>query len=261
MPNGSPEPDVGGRALPATGPYMIERYRPNRTLVLVRNPRFREWSAEAQPAGYPDRLVWTFGVAPEQATTMVERGRADIMIDAPPEQRLPEIARRFPGQAHPYVRAATSYLFLNTRLPPFDDVRVRKALNFAVDRSAIVRRWGGSVLARPTCQLLPPGFPSYKPYCPYTAGSSAIWTAPDVARARRLLGPAKVTGAGVRVAVNADDSRKVAAARYFVQLLAIGNVFRERRLMGNRLGFPVGNNLAVVQTMGKAPVMFARRAE
>ena len=90
VPSGSPEPDVGGRALPATGPYMIERYRPNRTLVLVRNPRFREWSAEAQPAGYPDRLVWTFGVAPEQATTMVERGRADVMIDAPPEQRLPD---------------------------------------------------------------------------------------------------------------------------------------------------------------------------
>ena len=135
VPSGSPEPDVGGRALPATGPYMIEQYRPDRTLALVRNPRFREWSADAQPAGYPDRLVWKFGVAQKTATTMVEHGRADIMIDAPPEQRLPEIARRFPSQAHPFVRAATSYyLFLNTRLPPFDDVRVRRALNFAVDQ-------------------------------------------------------------------------------------------------------------------------------
>jgi ABC-type transport system substrate-binding protein/class 3 adenylate cyclase/streptogramin lyase len=221
VPAGSPSPDAGTRGLPATGPYMVERYAPDQTLVLARNPHFREWSAEAQPDGYPDRLVWTFGVAPERATTMVERGRADIMIDAPPERRLPEIARLFPSQAHPYVRAATFYLFLNTRLAPFDDVRVRKALNFAADRSAIVRQWGGSELARPTCQLLPPGFPGYGSYCPYTvrARSSGIWTAPDLSRARQLIQAANATGAAVTVAVNADDPTKVATARYFVRLL------------------------------------------
>jgi len=39
--------------LPATGPYMITRYVPGRELLLVRNPRFREWSAAAQPTGNP----------------------------------------------------------------------------------------------------------------------------------------------------------------------------------------------------------------
>ena len=43
--------------LPATGPYVIARYVPGRELRLIRNPRFREWSAAAQPAGYPDRIV------------------------------------------------------------------------------------------------------------------------------------------------------------------------------------------------------------
>jgi ABC-type transport system substrate-binding protein/class 3 adenylate cyclase/streptogramin lyase len=221
VPAGSPQPDAARRPLPATGPYMIQRYTPNRTLVLVRNSRFREWSADAQPAGYPDRLVWRFGVDPEGATTMVERGRADVMVDAPPERRLPEIARLFPSQAHPYVRQGTFYLFLNTRVPPFNDVRVRKALNYAVDRSAIVRHWGGKELARPACQLLPPGFPGYRPYCPYTIGaqSSGVWTGADVARARQLLKVAKATGVAVTVGVNADDPRKVATARYFVQLL------------------------------------------
>ena len=219
---GSPQPDVGRKPLPGTGPYMIERYELNRTLVLVRNPRFREWSAEARSAGNPDRLVWRFGIDPNRATTMVERGRADVMLDAPPERKLPEIARLFPSQAHPYVNQETLYLFLNTRLAPFDDVRVRKALNFAADRSAIARQWGGSELARPTCQLLPPGFPSYRPYCPYTrrARSSGIWTAPDPASARRLVRVAKATGVSVTVAVNADDPQKVATARYFVRLLA-----------------------------------------
>jgi peptide/nickel transport system substrate-binding protein len=222
IPANSPRPDVGTHPLPGTGPYMIERYKPNRTLVLVRNPHFREWSAVAQPAGYPDRLVWTFGVDPDRATTMVERGRADVMLDAPPEQRLPEIARLYPSLAHPYVRSATFFMFLNTRVAPFDDVRVRKAVNLATDRSAIVRLWGGSELARPTCQLLPPGYPSYRPYCPYTSRvqSSGIWTGPDVARARRLVRAARATDVEVAVAVNADDPRKVATARYFTQLLA-----------------------------------------
>jgi YVTN family beta-propeller protein len=219
VPVGAPLPDVGRRPLPATGPYMIERYIPDRTLVLVRNPRFREWSADAQPAGFPNRLEWRLGVDPERATTMVQRGEADVMVDPPPEERLPEIARRYASQAHPYARAATFFLFLNTRLPPFDDLRVRQAVNLATDRSALVGEWGGAELARPTCQLLPPGFPSYRPYCPYTkdAASSEIWTAPDVARARLLLA-ATATGAQVTVAVNRDDPVKLATARYFARL-------------------------------------------
>ena len=222
VPSGSPRADVGRRPLPATGPYMIRRYSPNRTLVLVRNPHFDEWSADAQPAGYPDRIVWTFGVDPARATTMIERGEADVMVDAPPEERLPRIARLLPRQAHPYVRQSTFYLFLNTRAPPFDDVRVRRAVNFVADRAAIVRQWGGSDLSRPTCQLLPPGYPSYRPYCPYTGGDrrSGLWAAPDVARARRLLRAANASGAAVTVGVNGDDPRKVATARYFVQLLS-----------------------------------------
>ena len=48
--------------VPGTGPYMIQSYKKSR-LVLVRNPRFREWSAAAQPNGYPDRIVVTYARA------------------------------------------------------------------------------------------------------------------------------------------------------------------------------------------------------
>src|SRR5262245_18635429 len=46
-----------GKALPATGPYMTRTFVATRSWVLVRNPRFREWSSNAQPAGFPDRIV------------------------------------------------------------------------------------------------------------------------------------------------------------------------------------------------------------
>ena len=47
--------------IPATGPYAIETYTKSEELVLSRNPRFKEWSRAAQPAGFPDRIAWRFG--------------------------------------------------------------------------------------------------------------------------------------------------------------------------------------------------------
>ena len=65
--------------LPATGPYEIASYNAKPGVVrLVRNPRFRVWSAAARPDGFPDRIVERFGFTPVSALTAVERGSADI---------------------------------------------------------------------------------------------------------------------------------------------------------------------------------------
>ena len=60
-------------------------------------------------------------------------------------------------------------VILNTRVPPFDDIRVRRALNVGIDRRAVVRAIGGPAAGAPTCQILPPNFPGYVHYCPYGA--------------------------------------------------------------------------------------------
>ena len=227
VPFGSPQVDkLGTHPLPATGPYKISRFVPDKELVLTRNPYFHQWSADAQPAGFPDRIVWRFGVNPSAETTAVERGDADVILDSPPPERLREIALRFPAQAHPYVDQATFYLFLNNRVPPFNDPRVRRALNLAVDRSAVVRLWGGTKLARTTCQVLPPGIPGYRPYCPYTtkANAGGAWNGPNLKEARRLLAASHSKGARIVVHINADDAVRVVISRYVVRLL-------------NRLGF------------------------
>ena len=75
---------------------------------------------------------------------------------------------------------------MNTSIPPFDNVDARKAVNFAIDRALIAGSGPGATV---TCQILPPGFPGYQPYCPYTARADASgrWTAPDMQAAQRHI--------------------------------------------------------------------------
>ncbi len=198
VPVGTPKRKM---TVPATGPYVIASYAPKRQLELRRNPRFREWSNAAQPDGYPDEISWRFVVADQPKVTAVERGEADWLNDIPPRNRLTELRTQYASQLHTSFSPATQYLFLNTRLAPFNDVRVRKALNYAINRNVVVRLWGGPELARPTCQVLPPSFPGYSRYCPYTRDpiATGAWTGPDLAKARRLVAASRTKGTRVTV--------------------------------------------------------------
>ena len=200
VPVGVPNRDVRTRPVPGTGPYKIARYVPKRELVFVRNPFFRVWSHAAKPAGYPDRIVWQLDVKANAATRAVEKGEADVAYDFVPPELLSEVRTRYASQLHVDPIPGTYFYLLNARVPPFDDVRVRRALNYAVDRDAVIEIAGAGV-AEPTCQVLPPNFPGYRPYCPYTANPSASgrWVAPDLRRARRLVAASGTKGERVQV--------------------------------------------------------------
>jgi peptide/nickel transport system substrate-binding protein len=171
----------------------------------VRNPFFREWSPAAQPRGYPDEIVWRFGGAADNIAA-VEHERADIatssgLFTAPPVEVTARLQTQYASRVRLNPTQAVFYLSLNTKLPPFDDVRVRKAVNLAVDRGRLVAIFGGSAVAEPTCQVLPPNFDAYRRYCPYTVDPRAdgTWTGPDLARARRLVDASGTKGQSVTV--------------------------------------------------------------
>ena len=146
----------------------------------MRNPFFREWSHAAQPDGNPDVIVMRFGLTPGQEAQAVANGTADWTADQIPPSLLPQIAARFGEPAAQLLDDRDGLLPLQHADPSFNDVRVRRAVNLALDRSRIARTYGGRIVATPTCQVLPPGLAGYKRYCPYTARPRAggAWAGP-----------------------------------------------------------------------------------
>ena len=109
---------------------------------------------------------------------------------------------------------------MNTRIAPFDSEDARRALSYALDRSELIRRTGGLQFGQPTCQILPPNFPGYKPYCPYTLlpGRPARGGAPDLTKARKLIARSHTRGMQVTV-LGRQDYFGTRIAGYLVQLL------------------------------------------
>jgi YVTN family beta-propeller protein len=202
VPADTPLSKRGTRPVPATGPYVIRSPTP-KLFILVRNRHFRVWNAIAQPDGYADRIKVSLGSEPRQAATKVARGAADVVNlgagFAEFGARLTQFETQHPAQVRTTPAPATLFWFLNTCVPPFDDIRARQAVNYALDRDKLVQIHGGQQTAQATCQVLPPNFPGYRPYCPYTAnpGPGGAWSAPNLARARELVRQSGTTGARV----------------------------------------------------------------
>jgi peptide/nickel transport system substrate-binding protein len=191
VPRSTPDDEQVKAGIPGTGPYALDVPRTRKRLTLVRNPHFRVWSPAAQPDGYVDRIEWTFRVEPQTQVEAVVAGDADVAVDARLTDGLEDLFVRFAAQVHTDPEPATYFVVLNNEVPPFDDVQVRQAVNLALDRQRIVQLLGGDAAAIPTCQQLPPNFPGYEPYCPYTMDpgpeGEGSWTAPDLAKAKRLV--------------------------------------------------------------------------
>jgi peptide/nickel transport system substrate-binding protein len=205
VPAGTPGKDMGTTPIPGTGAYMIKSYDPNRALVMVRNPYFKQWNADAQPWGYADEIDFRFGLTPDAQVTAIENGQDDWMFDNLPVDRLNEIATKYPQQLHLNPLLAYFYLTLNVNLAPFNNLDARQAVAYAINRADLVKLYGGPALATPSCQILPPGMPGYSPYCPYTENPGTKWTAPDMAKAKALMAKSGMIGQSVTIITQTID--------------------------------------------------------
>jgi len=221
VPTGTPGHLISAAQLPATGPYMTKSLSQGHEWVLVRNPRFRQWSRQAQPGGYPDRIIVRLGIWPGQSVAEWEHGEADVLLSPPPAS-TGQLATRYTSQLHSGPEAEIMALVLNTRVPPFNKLAVRRAINYAIDRNRVIALNGGPLTAQSTCQILPPTMPGYHPYCPYTIqpGPTGAWTAPNLALAKRLVRASGTRGDRVTVldSILGAPFPSLATARYVVSI-------------------------------------------
>ena len=215
LPADSPTTDVGSAPLPGTGAYFISAYDPNKGMTLERNPNFKVWSEDAQPDGYPDVVQYDFGLTDEAEVNAVQNGEADWMFDQPPTDRLGEIGTKYKDQVYINTLTAMWYAPMNVNIAPFNNEKARQAVNFAIDRNALVNLFGGPVLASPICQVLPPGFPGHVPYCPYTKDPGAKWSAPDLEKAKALVEESGTKGQ--KVTIISDDTAVSKAIGTYMQ--------------------------------------------
>ncbi|HWO83775.1 MAG TPA: ABC transporter substrate-binding protein [Solirubrobacterales bacterium] len=176
LPAGTPDEDLTGDPPPATGPYEIVSSKPGRGWSYVRNPYWAKANGKAMPqlpGGSVDRIEVAVVRNASSQVDDVESGSFDWMENPPPADRYAEVKDAYEGTQFRTEPTESTYLFwMNTTQAPFDDLRVRRAVNYAVDPEALERIYAGQVV--PTQQVLPPGMPGYKHFelYPYNLGKA-----------------------------------------------------------------------------------------
>ena len=185
-----------GRFLISSGRYMFEGsenldfsvapddqkpvsgYQPERSIVLVRNPTWvaERDSDEVRPA-YVDRIEVEIGATVEDIANKVDAGETDIGFDSSYTSEQLQRYQNDPAlepRAHINEGAVTSYITMNLAEKPFDDVYVRRAFNWVVDKEAIRRVVGGAALGGIAGHILPNGLTLNKlaDYDPYATPDS-----------------------------------------------------------------------------------------
>ena len=180
VPADTPAKRASKTPIPATGPYEIVELKPGRGWSYARNPQWAKTNAKLVtevPDGHVDRIE--ANVVTNQSTQVneIEQGKTDWMYDAVPPDRLAEVKGKYEGSQYrlePLI--GVDFVWMNMTQPPFDDPKVRQAVNHGVNPEQLERIYAGEITA--THQIIPPGVPGHEEYNLYPF---------DMTRAQQLL--------------------------------------------------------------------------
>jgi peptide/nickel transport system substrate-binding protein len=169
------------------GPYMLKSYKPGESMTFVRNPN---WSAATDPLrkAYPDQVDVSIGATADAATQAIERGDADLSLNLdPPVADLARLSTdaSLKSQFTTQPTGCVEYMPLNTnpKAGPISNVKVRQAINYAIDKDSLRRTRGGTLSGDLASSILPPTEFGYQKYDLYPSKDGRG----DVDKAKALL--------------------------------------------------------------------------
>lgn len=214
IPQSTPSEDQSASPIPASGPYMITKSEPGRGWDYERNPYWAKDNGKEieLPAGHVDKIE--IEVQRNQSTQVndVESGKLNWIFDPPPTDRYQEVKEKFEGtQFTTEPTISTYYFWMNQTTEPFNNLKVREAVNYAVDPAALERIYTGQIVG--TQQILPPGMPGYKKFELFPH---------DVAKAKELVAESGVKDKEVTVWTDSESPNNDAGTYYQGVLEEIG---------------------------------------
>jgi peptide/nickel transport system substrate-binding protein len=231
---------------PGVGQYKITQSVPNRQFVMEKNKNWPTDIPDDPPAKIDKITTLIVKNAQKQAQDVIA-GKLDYMQDPPPADIKPEVKAKYSDRYREVTTASTYYFFMNTRVPPFDDPKVREAVNWGVDKPGLARIFAGEVT--PGCSFLPPGMPGYDEDldvkgCPFGDPNKP----PDLEKARQMIKDAGVDGMDVTVYGNNDDPTDKVTEAYADMLNKMGFNAKPKILDGGVYFQTIGNQKTKAQT-------------
>ncbi|MEW7009352.1 ABC transporter substrate-binding protein [Lentilitoribacter sp. EG35] len=148
--------DDFGKQPVGTGAFKLGEWTLGQRLVFEKNADY--WR-DGIP--YLDTVTFEVGQEPVVALLRLQNGEVDVPGDGIPPAKFREVMSD-PAQAERVIEGGqlhTGYITLNVNTPPMDDVRVRKAINMAINKARVVQIINGRAV--PATQPLPPSMPGY----------------------------------------------------------------------------------------------------
>ncbi|HEY2354533.1 MAG TPA: ABC transporter substrate-binding protein [Gaiellaceae bacterium] len=209
VPSNAPRTDTTLHPLPASGPYQIVSYQPHGRIVELRNPHFQAWRFHGTvPRGNPDRVTWDIVPTARAALRAVLSGKDDWMGYWPvSKDRLADLEKHYANRLRVSTLPTLDYFFMNTKRAPFDNLAVRRAVNYAISRKVLVHLAGGP--AKTTENILPPDYSSYQQHKLYRH---------NFEKAKRLVAASGERGKRVTV-WNHDVPGDLPFTKYLVSVL------------------------------------------
>jgi peptide/nickel transport system substrate-binding protein len=233
-PTTSLDKDATNTPPPASGPFMISKVDAPQTLTMERNPQFhtvKDAGADDVADAHLNTITVTQNKSNTAQVTGVMQNTIDFMSDPPDADRLAEIKAKYSDRFRLEESINTYYFWMNTQKAPFNNLKVRQAINYAIDPEALNRVFGGRL--HPTQQILPPGMPGYE--------ESMLYPGPDMAKAKQLLAEANPTDKDITVWTDDEPSRKRIGEYYHDLLNQLGFNATLNVIAGNVYFTTIGN--------------------